>query len=1107
MKRFTHQAFKTRTKWWSVLTIGVGLLVIGIGIKIWSTQVTWTKAKSSSIFNKSSDTRYFGRGSGGNADTVLPEIYDYTEHRGGHTRKYAVNMTEFTGLGQEALWSIRPQDGSYVEIKDVKSFFDRIESKARGIRGDRKNYEAYKNKRQTINANPGIQLYVTPIEACVEKRSGGVGVLASERSYNDNWQPCRDWLVNGYEFVMYSAAGVPQTRSSDRTFFEQQYQAIKNDPNKKLTVQWMSGGGDFQYYQGSGKTGSASREMQIHNTAINAEKNDVVRSTYGIGSSIAIILWDKNSESSSNPAEPLWVLRLVCANPIAAAIKERKADLSVRVTASPNPVYLPPGGEATVKFKYEVGKNVNGYAKHMMHYVFSSEPQKSINPDLTKVTYSSNPQAKKVGSVLAKNKSIDIPTDFPQLSLTYEEDVVINHHNKGTVWQMIDATQGRICRNLGGKPKAKEHSFPPELVTALNKNSKACVTIRFGGITPEAGPGGVYVDPLIPNIAPIGTPIGQDINGINSWVVRPKQWTPKDAPAYASYNSCRKDTWYRPQGYEKLHQDCQRRCQTRVADRWVWRMESYELSKYWSRHRREGEWYPCNQKNSSSDHKFECKTDFLRGSYDREEREWWYQGEDYRREFRKIPHYEGMNEDRIECHLEDVKYTDTTCWDCRCSTGYYNAKCVWKKRTPEVKWEITKMIYKPEHMSPSYQDRKPMNLISSDDPTKHFCEDNNLPNGSYTCQKVASGTDNLDDIDKFYPISKPKANGQPPHKPYDNMHINVSPREGGRWHKVGVGTPGLTDLKYEIEELPSGTTVCFALSVFPWKNNGKDPKRWAHSKPECLTVSKKPYFAVENGMLVSGGNIVTNLTTTPDKKRYGSWVEYNAAAQGSLMNALATNTPNSEGRILTPDKWHRLTFANTTDPKGRFGGNIGEDVIDALQFFDSLPGVRGDYANTTYERHTKSEIDGHSKGIHIYDGNVTITKNINGNDQMVIVVKGNLTIKHNVSNIDAWLIVGGELMTSDKQLTKDELAKGEIVQNEVPLVVNGPVRAQSIKLRRTAGSGIKSPINSLKPATKQFDRPAETFRLTPQTYIWSYYNSLDKGKVQTVYLREVAPRY
>ena len=1106
MHRSTNKTlFKKIRHCKSWLVIGGSLVVIILGVSIWLRQINWTNAKAKSIFDKfyasykEDDRRYFGRGSKDNVAAVLPEMYNYKPSAGGNNQKYAVNMTYLTGVSEPELQALYGKLHLSKEITDVGGFFSRLDGKYREVENDTQNYQAYSARQST---------HLTPVDACIGQRATGEAWnRVSEAQYNQHWQTCYDWLKTGYEFVMYSAAGVPQSRSGDRTFFEQQYAALKTDPNKKLTVQWMGGGGEFHYYDRAGKTGSAKKDIDTHNTSINEERSDVVWSRYPINPSMAIVMWDKNGQSEASPAEPLWVLRLACANPIAAAVKEKKADANVRVTGSPNPAYLPQNGSVTVKFKYELGKNVRGYAKHAMHYVFSSEPQRSIDPNSTAITYTSNPKASAVGKKLPNNKAVDILTDYPNLSLTYEEEVTITHANKNVVWQPIDGLHGRICRNLGVKPKPNEHSFPADLVNTLNKNSKYCIEIRYGGTT-TPGSGGVFVDPLIPYIAPIGTPIGQDINGVNSWAIRPKQWKPEKIGMSASYDSCYKDGWYAPQGHEKIEQDCQRKCQTRVGDKWISKIiESRSLES--TRPKEEyGTWEPCG--SSGDDVRYECKVDYS-------DPEWLsmskypthYRGVAYKKEFRKVPNYVGMNENFIECELDDVKFRDTTPPRSRCTTGVYSGKCVYKKRTPRTEWQITKMIFKPENQLDSFLQKKAMTLDSSLTPHEHFCKNGT---GDYRCETKQEWHDynNFDEIDKMYPISKPKQNGQPPHGPYENMHINVTPIDGGRWSKVGIGTRGFRDIKYEIENLPSGTVVCFALSINPWKVTG-DPKteKWAHSKPECLTVSKKPYFAVENGMLVSGENIVTNLTKTPapDLKRYGSWVEYNAAAQGQIMNALATNIPNSAGRTYGPDRWHKLTFANTSDPKGHFHGNIGEDVIDALSFFESLPGNSGKYANTTYERHAGGNIAGHQSGIHIYNGNSTITGDINGGDQMVIVVKGDLTINHKVQNINAWLIVSGTLYTSDLPLTRDRMSRGDATRDERPLVVNGPVRASEIKLRRTAGSGIKSAIDSLKNPQAQFNQPAETFRLTPDTFIWSYNNSRDKGKAQTVYLREVAPRY
>lgn len=1107
--------FKKIRHYQSWLVIGGSLVVIILGVGIWLRQINWTNAKAKSIFDKfyasykEEDRCYFGRNSKDNVAAVLPEMYNYKPSAGGNNQKYAVNMTYLTGISEAELQALDGKLHLSKEITNVGAFFDKLEGKYGEVERDVRDYNGYKQRMASRQ--------ISPVDACIGQRATDEAWnQVDEATYYRHWQTCYDWLKTGYEFVMYSAAGVPQSRSGDRTFFQQQYAALKTDPNKKLTVQWIGGDGEFHYYDGSGKTDSAKKAIDTHNTGINDERSDVVWSRYKIKPSMAIVMWDKNGQTKENPAEPLWVLRLACANPIAAAIKEKKADVNVRVTGSPNPAYLPRNGSVTVKFKYELGKNVRGYAKHAMHYVFSSEPQRSIDPNSTTITYTSNPKASAVGKKLPNNKAVDILTDYPNLSLTYEEEVTITHANKNVVWQPIDGVHGRICRNLGVKPKPNEHSFPADLVKTLNKNSKYCIEIRYGGIT-TPGSGGVFVDPLIPYIAPIGTPIGQDINGVNSWAIRPKQWKPEDIGMSARYNSCYKDGWYNPQGYEKIEQDCQRKCQTRVGDKWVSKvMSTKRVGGPYGSSGSDTDWEPCYQKSWTDSIKYECMRYYVaetRERRGRDEETGSYLLYETKREHRKVPNYVGMNENFIECRLDNVQFRDTTPPLSSCTTGIYSGKCVYKHRTPQAEWHITKMIFKPENQLDSFLQKKAMTLDSSLTPEKHFCE-NGV--GNYPCEvkQEWKGEDKLDEIEELYPISKPKKNGQPPHGPYENMHINVTPIEGGRWSKVGIGTRGFRDIKYEIENLPSGTVVCFALSIHPWKVTGdQETEKWAHSKPECLTVSKKPYFAVENGMLVSGENIVTNLTKTPapDSKRYGSWVEYNAAAQGQIMNALATNIPTSAGRTYGPDRWHKLTFANTSDPKGLFGNisAIGEDVIDALSFFESLPGNSGKYANTTYERHdgSSNNIGGHKSGIHIYNGNATITSDINGSDQMVIVVKGDLTINHKVQNINAWLIVSGKLYTSDLPLTRDRMSEGHATRDERPLVVNGPVRASEIKLRRTAGSGIKSPIDSLKNPRVQFGQPAETFRLTPDTFIWSYNNSRDKGKAQTVYLREVAPRY
>ena len=65
-----------------------------------------------------------------------------------------------------------------------------------------------------------------------------------------------------------------------------------------------------------------------------------------------------------------------------------------------------------------------------------------------------------------------------------------------------------------------------------------------------------------------------------------------------------------------------------------------------------------------------------------------------------------------------------------------------------------------------------------------------------------------------------------------------------------------------------------------------------------------------------------------------------------------------------------------------------------------------------------------------------------------------------------------------------------------PLVVNGPVSANALHVYRTAGATKTNP-----------EEPAETFRLTPTTYLWAFDFTNQADRVKTTYVTEEAPRF
>lgn len=160
---------------------------------------------------------------------------------------------------------------------------------------------------------------------------------------------------------------------------------------------------------------------------------------------------------------------------------------------------------------------------------------------------------------------------------------------------------------------------------------------------------------------------------------------------------------------------------------------------------------------------------------------------------------------------------------------------------------------------------------------------------------------------------------------------------------------------------------------------------------------------------------------------------------------------------------------------------------------------------------------------------VTITGNITyTNDDLaslsdvpqVIIIAKNIIIQDNVTNIDAWLIAVGKDVVgtpsncataisncegrvntcgadSAAPLTITETNNLVYTECDKPLTVNGPVFANHLIMRRTAGSGVGA----------QSGDPAETFNLRPDAYIWGTYYNIGTGRLSTITNKELPPRF
>ena len=330
-----------------------------------------------------------------------------------------------------------------------------------------------------------------------------------------------------------------------------------------------------------------------------------------------------------------------------------------------------------------------------------------------------------------------------------------------------------------------------------------------------------------------------------------------------------------------------------------------------------------------------------------------------------------------------------------------------------------------------------------------------------------------------------------------------------------------------------GTRICYTLSVRPFQQLAYQAvdNRWRHSAPVCVTVSKQPKVQVWGSDVRTRGNIETGTTTVNDNgtnKLFGSWVEYGALAVGSnsrFASGSGLNDGNTE--MTNAAAWNKLTFANI-DSSGasRFGNfTLPSDIAPLADQFmatasNGAPAPDlGSLASGTYKTTAANfTITGGSVGqtgnvgnviVIVSTGTITIDGNItyrgngaseNFNDvkelPQVIIIARNINITNNVTQIDAWLLTtnDGSINTcSDRPLSAP--LNSTVCNSQ--LTVNGPVATSHLHLRRTAGSD----------DTARAGEPAEIFNLRGDALLWAYGRSSASDKAQTVYSKELPPRF
>ena len=380
-------------------------------------------------------------------------------------------------------------------------------------------------------------------------------------------------------------------------------------------------------------------------------------------------------------------------------------------------------------------------------------------------------------------------------------------------------------------------------------------------------------------------------------------------------------------------------------------------------------------------------------------------------------------------------------------------------------------------------------------------------------------------------------NGTDPNAHYGNGASSVA----GTSRNFGSSITNLPDFDDTAQDLPVGTRQCYALSVRPFTNTNTN-NHWRHSAPVCVVIAKKPKVQVLGGDLIVGrgsasnptrtSNVDTSVSRPTSSTYYGSWAEYGIIANGSVVNMAsgsayvggaptgvlcslslltltnggnptcsASNVGNYAHTTTSPNIAARFPISPTT-PRITTGGVslIGDNMAGLYTVTPSTLSIVGG-----------GDIGvGRSIIINAPNTDVTISDNIRYTSDdlhsiaevpQVVIIARNIIIADNVENVDAWLIATG----SGANGRVNTCGAGGVNEATLPhagqcglkLTINGPVSANHLILRRTAGADTGTASGN----------PAEVINLRADAYVWASGYSPGTGRLPTAAVTELPPRF
>lgn len=340
-----------------------------------------------------------------------------------------------------------------------------------------------------------------------------------------------------------------------------------------------------------------------------------------------------------------------------------------------------------------------------------------------------------------------------------------------------------------------------------------------------------------------------------------------------------------------------------------------------------------------------------------------------------------------------------------------------------------------------------------------------------------------------------------------------------------------------IGEYPPGTRICFALSI---KGYALRVTNWRHGIPFCVLIAKQPKIQVLGSDLIvgkTGSSTVTTLTTTKviggTSRTFGSWGEYAATASGIITgfgsgagySGGSLSTAFCDASLLTFTSAGGSTCSDSTSKGGYVTSALLPAISERIVTSSSLTSQTVNLQTIPEGAYSGSNDIVVGKGgpaadpmvvamgkwvvIKAPTATVRITNNIsyaNGTISelsdipQVVIIADRILIDPGVTEVDSWLIASGTTGSINTCASvSDPTVSGQLNANTCTnrLTVNGPVAARHLYLYRTAGSGSGMATGD----------PAEVFNLRPDAYLWATSYTASSGRLQTVYSKELPPRF